>query len=184
MKRLLFVTLLLSLQSVFAIPMYSQREGLDCRYCHTKKDTRSLNHEGYIYRRNGHFFPYQQKPKISQQFKDSKTDPRFLKLKERYLKKYFKRDPINEYIETGKRIFFGSYKIEKKSSKNCSSCHTPQEIMGAAKQFPRYIPLAEKVLSLEQMQNYCIKNHLGGKPLNLGQRESLSIAAYLNNISK
>ena len=168
---------------VEAIPMYAQREAVSCIYCHVRPEARKLNDVGLLYKRNGHYFPYQYRPKISQQYPDSIADPRFLKLKQRYMKKYFKRDPINEYIERGKRLFFGSMKLEKKSSKTCASCHTPKEIAQVNKLYPRYVPLVKKIMNLEQMQNYCLENHLSGKPLPIGEKDSLSISAYLNSIS-
>ncbi len=169
--------------TVQSIPMYSQREGVSCIYCHTNPNAKKLNDVGLLYGRNGHYFPYQFKPKISQQYPDSKSDPAYLKLKQRYMKKYFKRDPINEYIERGKRLFFGSLKLEKKSSKTCASCHTPKEIAQVNKNYPRYVPLMKKVVSLEQMQNYCLVNYLSGKAIEPGSKDALSIAAYLNSIS-
>lgn len=178
----IFITVTLS-SIVQAVPMYSQREGVSCIYCHTRPNAKKLNDTGLLYGRNGHYFPYQFKPKISQQFHDSKSDPAYLKLKQRYMKKYFKRDPINEYIERGKRLFFGSLKLEKKSSKTCASCHTPKEIAQVNKNYPRYVPLMKKVVSLEQMQNYCLVQYLSGKAIEPGGKDALSIAAYLNSIS-
>ncbi|MEE2923833.1 MAG: hypothetical protein VX619_03540 [bacterium] len=178
------IFLLIIISSIIqAVPMYSQREGVSCIYCHTSPNVKRLNDVGLLYGRNGHYFPYQFKPKISQQFPDSKSDPAYLKLKQRYMKKYFKRDPINEYIERGKRLFFGSFKLEKKSAKTCASCHTPKEIAQVNRNYPRYVPLMKKVVSLEQMQNYCLVQYLSGKAIEPGSKDALSIAAYLNSIS-
>ena len=152
-------------------------------YCHVSPKAKKLTDVGILYKRNGHYFPYQMRPKISQQFPDSKSDPKFLKLKQRFMKKYFKRDPINEYIERGKRLFFGSIKLKKKSNKTCATCHTPKEIAQVNRLYPRYVPLTRKVLSLEQMQNYCISEHLSGVALDPGSEESLALSAYLNSIS-
>jgi cytochrome c len=105
-----------------------------------------------------------------------------LKLRQRFQKKYASRDPIQAYIKRGKKLFFGSLPIEKKSSKNCVSCHTPGEVAQVNKLYPRYVPLASRIMSLEQMQNYCIKNHLAGKPFQPGGKDSLSISAYINHI--
>lgn len=165
-----------------ARPTYSQREGVSCIYCHVSPEARKLNDVGLLYRRNGHYFPNQFRPKISQQFPDSKSDPAFLKLKQRYMKKYFNRDPINEYIERGKRLFFGSLVLDKKSTKTCASCHTPKEIAQVNKNYPRYVPLMKKIVNLEQMQNHCLVNYLAGEPMLPGSKDALSIAAYLNSI--
>ncbi|MBT3784080.1 hypothetical protein HOF92_03820 [bacterium] len=167
-----------------ALPKYAQREGVSCNYCHVRNDARKLNEIGTFYLSNKHAFPYHMKPPISAQYPDSRTDPAFLKLRQRYLKKYASDDPIEEYSKRGKRLFFGSLKIEKKSAKNCASCHTPREIAQVNRLYPRYVPLAGTVLSLEQMQNYCIEQHLFGKPLVLGGKDSLSISAYINRIKK
>ena len=169
--------------SNFTVPLYSQREAVSCIYCHVNPKARALNEAGIFYRRNGNRFPFQYKPRLSEQFKDSRTDPVFLKLKHRFQKKYARRDPIQAYVKRGKKLFFGSIPMEKKSSKNCVSCHTPGEIAQVNKLYPRYVPLASKIMSLEQMQNYCIKNHLAGKPFKPGSKDSLSISAYINNIA-
>ena len=157
MKNYLFLAIIL-ISTLPALPRYSQREGVSCAYCHVRHDARKLNEVGIFYMSNQHSFPYHLKPPVSQQYSDSRKDPAFLKLKQRYLKKYAPEDPIEEYARRGKRLFFGSLKIEKKSSKTCASCHTPREIAQVNRLYPRYVPLAEKVLSMEQMQNYCIEN--------------------------
>ena len=41
----------------------------------------------------------------------------------------------------------------------------------------------KKVVSLEQMQNYCLVQYLSGKAIEPGGKDALSIAAYLNSIS-
>ena len=88
----------------------------------------------------------------------------------------------NEYIERGKDY---SWLVEtrEKSSKTCASCHTPKEIAQVNKNYPRYVPLMKKVVSLEQMQNYCLVQYLSGKAIEPGGKDALSIAAYLNSIS-
>lgn len=175
---------MLGQQRLHSIPLYSQREGLSCIYCHTAYDSRHLNDSGRIYQRNGHFFPYQSRPKISEQYPDSKSEPAFLKLRERYIRKYYKNDPIQEYIERGKRLFFGTLRIRQKSSKNCSSCHNPEEIAGINGEYPKYVPIVGKIINLEDMQNYCIVNHLGGEAFAPSSVDALSLSAYINSIGK
>jgi cytochrome c553 len=185
LKPVIFMCLtLLYINPVHGIPLYAQREGVACTYCHARPESSQLNDAGKLYRRNGHFFPYQSRPKISQQYPDSKTDPRFLKLKQRFLDKYYRADPIKEYIERGKRLFHGSMQIRKKSSKTCASCHSPSEIAGVNKSYPKYVPLLKEVVNMEQMQNYCLENYLGAEPFEQGGQDSLSLSAYINSLSK
>lgn len=183
-SKTLVILPLLFIDILSAIPRYAQREGVSCAYCHVRNDNRKLNEVGLFYMNSQHSFPFHLKPPVSQQYGDSRKDPAFLKLKQRYLKKYAPEDPTEEFAKRGKRLFFGSLKIEKKSSKTCASCHTPREIAQVNRLYPRYVPLASKVLSLEQMQNYCIKNHLYGVPLQLGSRDSLALSIYINRIRK
>ena len=70
----------------------------------------------------------------------------------------------------------------KRKVKTCASCHTPKEI-AQDRNYPRYVPLMKKVVSLEQMQNYCLVQYLSGKAIEPGSKDALSIAAYLNSIS-
>ncbi|MBW7875343.1 MAG: hypothetical protein H3C47_05085 [Candidatus Cloacimonetes bacterium] len=181
LRSFLFLSLILSSES---IPLYAQREGLSCLYCHTGTDGRHLSDAGLLYQYSGRYFPHHQKPAVSENFLDPSVNPRYRALREKYLQKYFRKDPIHEYLEKGQRLFFGSRDLKRKSEKTCASCHNPNDMKKVYGTYPRYVPLTERFLSLEQMQNYCLETHLGGTPLELGSEDSLSISAYLNSLAR
>ncbi len=182
--RALILILALFVPAGHAIPLYSQREGVSCLYCHTTQDRRSLNHAGELYRDSGHYFPFLAKPLAEEKHPDSFLNPRYQAIRERYMRKWFKDDPEPDFALKGQQLFYGSATLRRKSEKTCASCHSPQDLSGVHSRYPRYVPSAERMMSLEQMQNYCLTEHLGGEPLPLGSDDSLAISAYLKGLSQ
>ncbi len=64
-----------------------------------------------------------------------------------------------------------------KSGMACATCH--QDGKGLKKTaFPKYIKMADDILSLDQMINFCLSNPMKGKPLQWNSVELTALAAY------
>ncbi len=97
-------------------------------------------------------------------------------------------------IEKGKALF-NDAKLGKTGT-SCNSCHPGGDtsggqvmgmeipsLKGAAATFPKYKMPAKSVITLEQMNNMCIKMIMEGEPLKLGGDESVALATYVTSLS-
>lgn len=88
------------------------------------------------------------------------------------------------------------------NGQNCASCHpnggtiggeaqVPMTKMklpiprltGASATFPKYKVPNDRVITLDQMDNNCIKMFMQGKPLALNSREAIALAMYVTSFS-
>jgi cytochrome c len=70
-----------------------------------------------------------------------------------------------------------------KSGKSCASCH-PNGANLNSKPYPKYIKMADDVLTLDQMINFCMINPMKGKALSWNSQKMTALAAYVSNHSK
>jgi len=109
-------------------------------------------------------------------------------------------DSVDPEVELAKAIdkgkaLFNDTKLGKTGT-SCNSCHPGgkssggqvmgmeiPELEGAAATFPKYKNPAKRVITLEQMNNMCIKMIMEGKPLELGSDEAVALAAYVTSLS-
>ncbi len=66
------------------------------------------------------------------------------------------------------------------SGKSCDKCHKGGRSFKKSikRSYPHYVKIAEDVVTLDQMINFCMVNHLKTKPLSYGSREMSALAAY------
>jgi len=66
------------------------------------------------------------------------------------------------------------------NGKSCAACHTePAKLAGVTHTFPKYQPMAKKVITIDQMINMCIVNPMKGKALAWDDQRLADIAAYM-----
>jgi len=89
-----------------------------------------------------------------------------------------------------------------KNGQNCSSCHPggattggeaqiPMRdyrvpiptLVGASATFPKYKAPNDRVITLQEMNNNCIKMFLGGKALELNSDEAIALGMYISSLS-
>ncbi len=109
-----------------------------------------------------------------------------------------------EALALGKKLFFDTSLSE--NGRNCNSCHPngtttggeveiPEKmghgpyklpiptLIGASARFPKYKVPNNEVITLEQMNNNCIRMFMGGKRLPLDSPESYYLAKYVTSLS-
>ena len=105
-------------------------------------------------------------------------------------------------ITLGEKLFSDAKLGGGKKGQSCSSCHPSggttggtvkvpmrsyqlpvPSLIGAAAHFPKYKIPNNSVITLEQMDNNCIRMFMGGKRLELNSPESLALAAYVSSLS-
>lgn len=59
----------------------------------------------------------------------------------------------------------------------CATCHADGKGLKKAP-FPKYIKMADDILTLDQMINFCLLNPMKGKPLTWNSVEMTALAAY------
>jgi thiosulfate dehydrogenase len=105
-------------------------------------------------------------------------------------------DPAAELaksIENGKKLF--NDKELGTSGMTCNSCHmeggTKAGKMGdmaipawdnLAPQYPKYFMMAKRVMTLDQVNNWCIVNPLKGKPLAWDDQKLTDLTAYCASV--
>ncbi len=67
-----------------------------------------------------------------------------------------------------------------KAGVSCSSCH-PDGAGLKREPFPRHIKMADDMLTLDQMINFCMTNPMKGKPLPWNSVEMTALAAYVRD---
>lgn len=65
-----------------------------------------------------------------------------------------------------------------KSGKSCNTCH-PNGALLKKEPFPKYIGMADDILTMDQMINFCMTNPMKGKPLAWNSQEMTALAAYV-----
>lgn len=79
------------------------------------------------------------------------------------------------------------------SGKTCNTCHIEmgkskkKGMMGARgfvgrKPFPKYFPMAKRVMTLEQSIQFCIVKPLKGKPLAWDDKKLTDLTSYVNAV--
>lgn len=64
-----------------------------------------------------------------------------------------------------------------KAGVSCSTCH-PDGSGLKREAFPRYMKMADDILTLDQMINFCMMNPMKGKPLSWNSVEMTALATY------
>ena len=101
-----------------------------------------------------------------------------------------------ESVDRGKALFndptLGS------TGGNCSTCHleggtktNPEQMMGftmkafddISKDYPKYWLMTNKVMTLDQVINFCIITPLEGEALNLGDQRLADLGAYITSVN-
>jgi thiosulfate dehydrogenase len=97
---------------------------------------------------------------------------------------------LKESIENGKKLFMDA--SLGTSGMSCNSCHaeggTKDNEMGNMTmkafdnlnvQYPKYFPMAKKVMTLDQVVNLCITNALKGEALSWDDQKLADLVAYI-----
>lgn len=101
------------------------------------------------------------------------------------------RQLLAESAERGKKLF--AEPALGTNGKTCNSCHLefgrsekpgPQDAKNFLRKdtFPKYVPMAKKVMTLDQMIQLCITTQLAGKPLNWDDSRLTDLAVYVNSL--
>lgn len=69
------------------------------------------------------------------------------------------------------------------SGNSCATCH-PNGAGLKKEPFPKYIKMADDILTMDQMINFCMTNPMKGKPLAWNSQEMTALAAYITANSK
>lgn len=69
------------------------------------------------------------------------------------------------------------------SGNSCATCH-PNGAGLKKEPFPKYIKMADDILTTDQMINFCMVNPMKGKPLAWNSQEMTALAAYVSANSK
>jgi len=65
-----------------------------------------------------------------------------------------------------------------RSGSSCSTCHPGGALLNS-RPYPKYIGMADDVLTLDQMINFCMKNPMKAKPLGWNSQKMTALAAYV-----
>ncbi|MCX7766775.1 MAG: hypothetical protein N2246_08760 [Candidatus Sumerlaeia bacterium] len=98
---------------------------------------------------------------------------------------------LAEASERGKKIFADP--ALGTNGKTCNSCHLefgrsekpgPLDAKNFLRKdrFPKYVPRANRVMTLDQMIQLCITTQLAGKPLNWDDSRLTDLAVYVNSL--
>ncbi|MFQ6093094.1 MAG: hypothetical protein ACE5OR_10510 [bacterium] len=102
---------------------------------------------------------------------------------------------LAKVVEKGKALFYD--KELGTSGMTCNSCHleggtktNPMKMKGMTMdafdnlgaQYPKYFPMAMKVMTLDQVINFCVVNPLKGKPLTLDDPKLTALTTYVASI--
>jgi thiosulfate dehydrogenase len=109
---------------------------------------------------------------------------------------------LEETVRQGARIFasdsFGGKQTFKGQPATCTACHSNggktegtlpngahiPSLIGAAAEFPKFIPQEHKVITLEQQLVHCIRGGLQGKPPAYDSPQMVDLITYLTFLSK
>lgn len=106
----------------------------------------------------------------------------------------------SEMLARGEKLFNNS--DLGSNGQNCNSCHpggattggeaqVPMtqmklpipSLIGASARFPKFKVPNDRVITLAQMDNNCIKMFMKGKPMPLGTDDSIALAMYVTSLS-
>ena len=100
---------------------------------------------------------------------------------------------LMEAVERGKALF--SDPELGTTGMSCSSCHMEggtkpgkmgdkeiKPFMNVAASYPKYVPMAGKVITLDQIINICIKKPMKGTPLEWHDQRLADLAAYVASV--
>jgi len=91
-----------------------------------------------------------------------------------------RRKAWDDLVAEGKGLF--SDASLGTTGKNCLSCHRPEDLSGAAADFPKFDEKVGRHVSLLDKVNLMISSNLGGKILPLGDPRSVALVAYLKSL--
>ena len=85
---------------------------------------------------------------------------------------------FNEAVAVGKKMW--SDENLGTSGMACLSCHSDHELLNLGKNqnYPHYVKMADDVVTLDQMINYCMLNPMKGKQFEQNSKEMTAMAAY------
>lgn len=63
---------------------------------------------------------------------------------------------------------------------SCATCHPDGKGL-KTEPFPRHVKMADDILTLDQMINFCVTNPMKGKPLQWNSMEMTALAAYVKS---
>jgi len=90
------------------------------------------------------------------------------------------QDEFEVVAKYGRQLWENSAKNIKLGSNNvsCAQCH-PNGANTHPETYPKFQKQIGKVISIAEMVNWCIRNPLEGKPLQLDSKEMTAILAYV-----
>jgi thiosulfate dehydrogenase len=109
---------------------------------------------------------------------------------------------LEEAVRQGARIFasdsFGGKQTFKGQPATCAACHSNggktegilpngahiPNLIGAAAEFPKFIPQKHQVITLEQQLVHCIRGGLQGKPPAYDSPQMVDLITYLTFLAK
>ncbi|MFQ5646980.1 MAG: c-type cytochrome [bacterium] len=83
----------------------------------------------------------------------------------------------NKSVEYGKKLFNDTNL--GRNGKSCSTCHDGSKLRNVSSRFPKYVEMADRVVSLGHMINYCINGALKGTELDFDSTKSIALQSYL-----
>jgi thiosulfate dehydrogenase len=113
-----------------------------------------------------------------------------------------KVNSLEEAVQQGAHIFasdsFGGKRTFKGQQVTCAACHSNggktegtlpngariPSLIGAAAEFPKFIPQKHEVITLEQQLVRCIRGGLQGKPPASDSPQMVDLITYLTSLSK
>lgn len=98
---------------------------------------------------------------------------------------------LKDSISSGEKLYIDP--TLGTSGKTCNTCHMEmgkskkEGMMGAKgfigrKPFPKYFPMAKRVMTLEQVVQFCIVNPLKGSPLAWDDQKLTDLTSYVNSV--
>jgi thiosulfate dehydrogenase len=100
---------------------------------------------------------------------------------------------LQQSIENGKKLFMDA--SLGTSGTSCNSCHieggmkenkmgdmTVKAFDNLNTQYPKYLPMAKKVMTLDQVVNLCITNALKGEALSWDDQRLADLVAYITSV--
>jgi hypothetical protein len=91
-----------------------------------------------------------------------------------------RRKAWDDLVAKGKALFADA--SLGTTGKNCLSCHQPEDLSGAAADFPKFDEKSGRYVSLLDKVNLMISSNLKGKTLPLGDPRSVALVAYLKSL--
>ena len=97
--------------------------------------------------------------------------------------KQIRKYPLNSMDDVMERAEkLGNDTSLGKSGTSCATCH-PDGADLKNEPYPRYIEMADDILTLDQMINFCMMNPMKGKPIKWNHQRMTALAAYVKTHS-